>query len=652
MPKIIQTFWLPKDNENPLLNTGGFVCPEIHYMSWAFSCLQLKKFYSDVELHTNQAGKEILIDLLGLPYTKVHLSLETEFMQNLLPDMWAYAKIHSYSLQKDPFLHVDGDVFIWKAFETELMQSPLIAQNLEDNLTIYHHSLDAIKKHANYIPDWINLDSEHPKAYNAGIIGGTAISFFKEYIDLAFEFYKKNKSILENIKNIDTNINTIPEQLLFYVLSKSKNIKINCFSTKNVNTASDFEEFVDFSSIPQEKQYFHLLGGFKRNKTMNDFVSFILKQEYPDYWKKIISLYEKKGVLSKNTKRYLEFQENAHKIITPQIVESKNIHLETKHLCKIFGLEFENELQSGFSNKIIKENYELNIKRINFNKKEFQNLSIKQNPFPIYKKETNLLNHKDFGDYYVFVSPYHEVIFSKYDWKEILKDNSLNSQSNINPYKRQLILYLDVNLFSSNELTINDFLFDFIEKLKADRLKLKDILKIYSNKDKSSENILFLIKTWYSYGFIYFSKSKNDFIPQEPSKIYTEHQNNLKTQIHSCLKSILTHYKIENYNQKLISQFNNSKKAISLHEIIKVLESLDFETKGVRGNLDSLNGIPLPAIALVKLRDYLPLYVIITKVTDTHVTIYNTEIKEEEEYQKNYFSTIWEGILILMIPKN
>jgi hypothetical protein len=56
---FLHTFWNSQKQENALLNSGGFLAPEIHYMSWAFSCLQLRKFYKNVELHTNQQGKEI-----------------------------------------------------------------------------------------------------------------------------------------------------------------------------------------------------------------------------------------------------------------------------------------------------------------------------------------------------------------------------------------------------------------------------------------------------------------------------------------------------------------------------------------------------------------------------------------------------------------
>ena len=102
MIKIVQTFWNVQKGDI-LLNAGSYACPEIYWMSWAFSCLQLRKFYPDVEMYTDNAGKE-LFELLGLPYTKIHTTLENDkFMKNCLPELWAYAKIHTYSIQDKPF---------------------------------------------------------------------------------------------------------------------------------------------------------------------------------------------------------------------------------------------------------------------------------------------------------------------------------------------------------------------------------------------------------------------------------------------------------------------------------------------------------------------------------------------------------------------
>ena len=43
-------------------------------------------------------------------------------------NLWALAKIKAYQTMNVPFLHVDGDVFIWKPFDSKLLASGLIAQ--------------------------------------------------------------------------------------------------------------------------------------------------------------------------------------------------------------------------------------------------------------------------------------------------------------------------------------------------------------------------------------------------------------------------------------------------------------------------------------------------------------------------------------------
>jgi len=62
--KIVQTFWTGHSEtyDNPFDLKGGWLSGEYHWMSWALSCLQLKKFYKEIELVTDKKGKQILID--------------------------------------------------------------------------------------------------------------------------------------------------------------------------------------------------------------------------------------------------------------------------------------------------------------------------------------------------------------------------------------------------------------------------------------------------------------------------------------------------------------------------------------------------------------------------------------------------------------
>lgn len=62
----IQTLYIDS-SKNPLKNSFGWARPEYHLMSWALSCLQLKKIYGNVELYANNTAAELLINDLKLP---------------------------------------------------------------------------------------------------------------------------------------------------------------------------------------------------------------------------------------------------------------------------------------------------------------------------------------------------------------------------------------------------------------------------------------------------------------------------------------------------------------------------------------------------------------------------------------------------------
>src|SRR5690349_5092674 len=105
--KIVQAFWSKPATGNSLMDiNAGWLSPEYHWMSWALSCLQAKKFYQHVELVTDERGKEILIHRLGLPYSSINTQLEAA-LDTYPPELWSLAKIFSYNLQEEPFIHLD-----------------------------------------------------------------------------------------------------------------------------------------------------------------------------------------------------------------------------------------------------------------------------------------------------------------------------------------------------------------------------------------------------------------------------------------------------------------------------------------------------------------------------------------------------------------
>jgi hypothetical protein len=282
---IIQTLYLPDTFQQPTAHSLGFLSPEFNWFSWALSCLQLKRYYNHVELYTNDLGNEILINRLKLPYDKVNIVLSNlEFPSKL----WAYPKLYVYSLQKKPFLHIDGDVYLWEKLAPEIHHRPLIAQNIEVDKSYYRNLIHVLLKEDLVLPDVIAnaLDSENGlAAYNAGIIGGTDVDFFKDYTTEAFNFFKINSGKLERI-NLSP-FNTIFEQVLFYCLASHKGIPIACYIKDEIRDMT-YPGFADFLEVPYKTKFIHLMGAFKQNKDCCFMLARHLRESYPAFYYRII----------------------------------------------------------------------------------------------------------------------------------------------------------------------------------------------------------------------------------------------------------------------------------------------------------------------------------------------------------------------------
>jgi hypothetical protein len=233
-------------------------------MSWALSCLQLKNFYKEVVLYTDQAGYDLLIEKLKLPYDKVYIELDT--LNTYHKDLWGLSKIHTYSKQKEPFLHVDGDVFIWKAFEKNLINKPLIAQNLEFGSKEYYHKMFAeLENNFAFFPEEfleVKKKENQIMAYNAGIFGGFDLDFFQKYTSKAFEFVDKNLSSLDKISPLHFNV--FFEQSLFYCLSKTENKHVSVLFEELIQD-NKYSGLGDFEDVPHSKTYLHLIGPYKKD---------------------------------------------------------------------------------------------------------------------------------------------------------------------------------------------------------------------------------------------------------------------------------------------------------------------------------------------------------------------------------------------------
>lgn len=285
---IVQSYWSKSYQSNQL--DFGWYDKAYHYMSWTLSCLKLSQFYTHVKLVTDSQGAEILVGKLNLPYTSV--SCELDGLNNCDEKLWTLGKLRAYELQDEPFIHVDGDVFIWNKFPVELENSPLIAQNEEINFPYNCSAMEALINSGFVFPKGISPIQPISES-NAGILGGRNIDFFKYYAEQTKYFIKINDKRIKEFIGSSTAINTILEQYLFHELAAQKDVPVTYLFKQKI-THKEFHTFTGFSSLPHKTQYIHTIGCYKANMNTGERIARCLWYEFPEYYDKVMNLIKKR----------------------------------------------------------------------------------------------------------------------------------------------------------------------------------------------------------------------------------------------------------------------------------------------------------------------------------------------------------------------
>lgn len=275
---IVQTYYSYTNEENPIRDTAGFLSADMNWKSMALSCLLLKKHYGKVTLYCNQKVQRLVIDELKIPYDEV---IEIPDFMNIYEgcNLWALPKIHTYSLQTEPFIHVDCDWFMFNKLSTSITHCDIIGQNIEYDDQFYNkRTLEKLIANGCDVYPWVMNEYDNQpilRVINAGILGGCDIDFIQYYVRTIKDFISRNLCVLQKLN--DGFVNSIYEQLFFYLLAKKENKTMGlCTVGDKLSTKFDWLP-MDISYGPKVG-YMHLLANLKRRITSYVFVS-----NYLDY---------------------------------------------------------------------------------------------------------------------------------------------------------------------------------------------------------------------------------------------------------------------------------------------------------------------------------------------------------------------------------
>ena len=175
-----------------------WLTPYHAYLAWVLSVECARRHYPDTTLVTDDAGAELLLNQLGLKFTRV--SLELNRLHDRDADWWALGKLHAYSIQTEPFIHIDADAFLWKRLPPELESAAVFAQSPEtfdpDDPETYYLAR-AVEQSIAWLPDEWRSYTAGRKALTAsccGILGGTRVDLITDYANLGIRVTRDERN--------------------------------------------------------------------------------------------------------------------------------------------------------------------------------------------------------------------------------------------------------------------------------------------------------------------------------------------------------------------------------------------------------------------------------------------------------------------------
>lgn len=118
----------------------------------------------------------------------------------------------------------------------------------------------------------------------------------------------------------------------------------------------------------------------------------------------------------------------------------------------------------------------------------------------------------------------------------------------------------------------------------------------------------------------------------------------------ACLASVSEHYKLRLPVSRIRQIAGTDQKGTNALGMVKAAEQLGFTAKGVKGGVDALPKIPLPAIAHIIVKDILQHYVVVNAVSDKQVQYMDPGDGQIHKVTIEEFAKMWTGVLILLVP--
>ena len=261
--KLVYSFWTPplkKRWANLDENLEDFEESTLRCMLLSILCA--KKWGFRVEVVTDLEGEKLLH---GMPFDKI--STELEFLT--YNNTWVEGKIMAMAIQKEPFIHIDWDVFLLKHKVVDIFKTfkeDLLVQSIDTKDYFAPNFMDEVAEMSALIKQSPN-DIEHfhrlnDKQFNCGVMGFRNLALRDAFVK---DFSKALRAVESHSKDFSIHV----EQGVLFSLVKSGN-----YSYKTVLKSKGEANKIGYT---------HLLYLSKYTKENQEKIKNRIDTEFPEY---------------------------------------------------------------------------------------------------------------------------------------------------------------------------------------------------------------------------------------------------------------------------------------------------------------------------------------------------------------------------------
>lgn len=219
-----------------------------------------KRNYENIHFYTDKLGMEwITPHLSDLPFTKIEVCLDE--LDWLDDKYWSLVKLYVYNLQKEPFFHIDNDVYLWDKFPDEFVAADFFFQEVEYfNEMGRDFYIRGLKVYQDALPKGLKIPDA---AFNCGIFGCSTqkgLNILQSYYEIGVEFVNNTKDLpnLDYESQSDRWLATvIIEQVVIYSLVHYGGFTYNVLLHHN-------DEYMGYR-LKHKIKYTHTLAHHKRH---------------------------------------------------------------------------------------------------------------------------------------------------------------------------------------------------------------------------------------------------------------------------------------------------------------------------------------------------------------------------------------------------